>query len=104
MTTNRTDLEALAVRWMPIEHAPHPSHWLGSSTGRCLIGHWNPQLDEDGEPYGPGEWSWVQVATLSFDAWHVGTGGFKGLHGFASFPLCDNATHWARLPGLDSAA
>lgn len=81
--------------WQPIETAPN--EWL-KQNGKCLIGSAYYPKDEDGEPCGEPEWGWVQVATLSFDGWHVGTGGFKGLHGYASFQLAEHATHWMPLP------
>lgn len=82
--------------WQPIETAP--KDWLRNTIGRCLIGHWYEPKDEEGEPDGEGQWLWVHVANLSSNAWHVGTYGFAGVHGFASFPLHDNATHWMPLP------
>lgn len=83
--------------WQDIATAPKPSDWL-RNPGRFLIGCWNPQIDEDGEPYGEGEWAWIHVASLSPNGWLVGTGGFAGVHGYASFPLSGNATHWQPLP------
>lgn len=85
-----------SVGWRLIETAP--KDWLRNFTGRCLIGCWHEPLDEDGEPIGVGDWAWVHVANLSHDGWHVGTYGFRGVHGFASFPLHGNATHWMPLP------
>lgn len=84
--------------WQPIETAPKSSDWLSAGGKPCLIGRWNPQIGDDGEPYGEGEWSWVQVASLSFDGWRVSTGGFKSIHGFATFLLHEGATHWMPLP------
>lgn len=81
--------------WQPIATAP--KDWLRNFLGRCLIGCWHQPKDEDGEPDGDGDWAWVHVATLSTNGWHVGTHGFEGVHGYASFPLNKNATHWMPL-------
>lgn len=61
-----------------------------------LAHFWQPR-DEDGDPTGPLQCSWAHVAYPTSASWQCATGGFKDMHGFASFPLA-LATHWARLP------
>lgn len=83
------------IDWQPIETAPRD--WLRNRLGPCLIGCLYSPTDENGDPEGEPVWSWVHVAKLSSDGWHVWSQGFKGLHGMATFPLNGNATHWAPL-------
>ena len=49
--------------------------------------------EERSEP----EISWAHVAYPSSMGWQCGTGGFRDVHGFASFPLLD-ATYFMMLP------
>lgn len=58
------------------------------------------QPTEEGEPSGEPQIAWAHVAYPTSDGWQVGTGGFKGVHGFASFAV-HAATHWMRLPEAD---
>lgn len=83
-------------QWQPIETAPRKEDWLKQSLySRYLLGHWHQPTDEDGEPSGPGEWSWVQVVSLTSSGWHVWSSGFAGWHGTTTFLVHGNATHWA---------
>lgn len=85
------------MNWKPISEAPKPHQWLERGNNcKFLLGLWHVGHDEDGEPT-EGEWLWQQVAYLTSNGWQVGTGGFKGVHGYASFPLNDNATHFIKL-------
>ncbi len=87
--------------WQDIATAPKPQDWLRVS-GRFLVGCWHQPTDEDGNPDGEGDWAWVQCVGLTSSGWHVNTGGFKGVHGYGSFPTHGNATHWMRLPPIGS--
>jgi len=68
-----------------------------------VVGNFYQPTDEDGEPVGEMEISWAHVAYPTASGWRVGTGGFVGVHGFASFPLVE-ATHWMPLPAAPVTA
>ena len=78
--------------WQDIASAPRDA----LHNAIVLAKLWQP-THEDGEPDGPMQVAWAHVAYRTASGWQVGTGGFKGVHGFASFALHD-ATHWVRLP------
>lgn len=80
--------------WAPIETAP--KDWRRAGGSFLIARIWQP-TSEDGEPDGEPEIAWAHVAYLSASGWMVATNGFKGVHGYASFPLGD-ATHWMPLP------
>jgi len=80
--------------WQPIET-------LRSTRQVChnqiVLSRFYQPIDDDGEAAGEMEIAWAHVAYPTHSGWRVGTGGFVGVHGFASFPLSD-ATHWMYLP------
>jgi len=81
------------MTWQPIETAPKAS----LSMNEVVIAKFWQSIDENGDPDGPLEISWAQVAYPTYSGWQLGTHGVRGAHGFASFSLCD-ATHWMPLP------
>lgn len=85
-------LSRVTPGWLPIADAPTKTF----HNEVMLASIWQPK-DEDGEHDGPPQIAWAHVAYLTASGWQIGTGGFKGLHGFASFPLCE-ATHFMPLP------
>lgn len=89
------------MNWLPIKTAPTKADWLSRRLyDRAMVGNWHQPTDEDGKPYVPGQWSWVQVVSLTSSGWHVWSSGFAGWHGTATFPVHNNATHWMPLPPL----
>lgn len=82
------------MEWLSIEKLG-PSHRI--SHNEIVIGKFYQPVDDEGEAVGEMELSWAHVAYPTASGWRVGTGGFVGVHGFASFPLSE-ATHWMPLP------
>lgn len=81
--------------WQPIETAPKVSDWMRQKPyAKFLLGRFYKIHDEDGAEIDEWHLSWIQAASLASDGWRLGTDGFTGMHGFASFALRGDATHW----------
>jgi hypothetical protein len=86
--------------WQPIatlrEVTKRPGH------NEIVVAKFVHLRDEEGDQTDVLEMSWAHVAYPAVGVWQVGTGGFRGVHGFASFPLLE-ATHWMPLPEAPAA-
>lgn len=81
--------------WQPIGKLGSLRDKLGHN--QVVIAKIVQHMDENGDPEGDPVISWAHVAYPTSMGWQCGTGGFRGVHGFASFPLLD-ATDFLILP------
>jgi hypothetical protein len=89
--------------WLPIETAPKPHEWLNHSGSFLLAKIWQ-SLDENGDADGDPEIIWSAVLYLTASGWMLPTSSVSGAHGYASFRVRDDATHWMPLPPAPDAA
>jgi hypothetical protein len=94
---------ARAAEWRTIESAPKPHEWLKHGGSFLLAKIWQ-SLDENGDADGDPEIIWSAVLYLTASGWMLPTSSVSGAHGYASFRVRDDATHWMPLPDPPQAA
>lgn len=80
--------------WQPIAELRDLSR---VSHNQIVLAKFIQHMNDEGEPDGAPEISWAHVAYPTASSWQVGSGGFRCVHGFASFGL-HQATHFMPLP------